>query len=346
MLLIRGATPMRRRILAIAPLFVLALAAATPASDVRASHPAGCPDGRYQVDGEPLLGSGEAISIDHGRIAIEGLCPAMPARLRALRGGGHALHARWEECGGLQNVVLHVYVAPGCDRMRGNLRSRWRVLERHFTATRCDDSLQCASACTTDAECGPAGWCARRPGDCGGEGRCIPLRDDLACPLYLDPVCGCDGQTYGNGCEAYAAGVNVARRGACAVACNVGEPCGDGRFCELPDGVCASGLDAGLCVDVPEACIDLWDPVCGCDGQTYGNDCDRRAAGVSKSHDGPCRVECEFACDCYADPERKLRDDCPLLCPGCGNYWSCEAGACVDRCGPIPPQWCPQGLGP
>jgi hypothetical protein len=32
-----------------------------------------------------------------------------------------------------------------------------------------------------------------------------------------------------------------------------------------------------------------WQPVCGCDRKTYGNDCSRRAAGVSKDYDGECR---------------------------------------------------------
>jgi len=59
-------------------------------------------------------------------------------------------------------------------------------------------------AFTPEAMCGSAG-----PGVC----HVIPESD--GCAFISSPVCGCDGITYDNGCEAGVAGVAVLHRGDC-----------------------------------------------------------------------------------------------------------------------------------
>ena len=69
-----------------------------------------------------------------------------------------------------------------------------------------------------------------------------------------------------------------------------GIPCDDGEFCKLPVGDCCCDF-FGVCTPIPdirEACVDVSDPVCGCDGVTYGNECEADAVGVSIDHLGEC----------------------------------------------------------
>jgi hypothetical protein len=70
------------------------------------------------------------------------------------------------------------------------------------------------SPCSADADCGGTQYCARRTGQCSAaRGRC--QTKPTVCTKELRQVCGCDGVTYGNSCQAAAAGVSVASNGAC-----------------------------------------------------------------------------------------------------------------------------------
>ena len=103
--------------------------------------------------------------------------------------------------------------------------------------------------------------------------------------LALGLVLGaCSGNGYGNGDGG--GGTPTEPDQICGGIQGLG--CPDGEICDLPAGECQSADLQGVCVPRPEVCTEQYDPVCGCDGQTYSNDCHRLMAGVQKDHDGEC----------------------------------------------------------
>ena len=100
------------------------------------------------------------------------------------------------------------------------------------------------------------------------EPRVVSVEDrPVACTMQWDPMCGIDGETYGNSCMLDASNVKLDYAGECVVAEPEAQP-------------------------TPELkpCTREYVPVCGVDGETYGNMCTLEAADIELDYEGECVV--------------------------------------------------------
>lgn len=128
-------------------------------------------------------------------------------------------------------------------------------------------------------------YCDFQPSTCGGDdstGIC-KLIPQIGCPEVDIPTCGCDGNVYGNECEAAAAGVDIDVTGSCTPPSDEQFACGAG-FCWLGTEYCqwqisdVAGVDDEFqCFPLPTGCSGP--PDCSClVGAPCGNVCEGTAA--------------------------------------------------------------------
>lgn len=128
--------------------------------------------------------------------------------------------------------------------------------------------------CISNEECDEKKFCEKKIGNCDGKGQCVLT--PAVCPEVWAPVCGCDGVTYSNACDAAQSGVNIQWAGECRDShCDDGTEVSCKRMIPncAEDEILAYQNNCYACVN-PLTCSPWGTPECTADTECPGGECD------------------------------------------------------------------------
>ena len=132
--------------------------------------------------------------------------------------------------------------------------------------------------------------------------------------------------------------------------CQNNDFCDEGDYCQFSEAAQCGTAGNGTCQVMPEVCIMIFDPVCGCDDETHSNACFAALHGATVAYEGYC---CPYGPgydddnDGVCDPDDLCPEDSnksePGIC-GCGEPdadWDLDGLVnCVDPCPSDPENAC------
>ncbi len=202
--------------------------------------------------------------------------------------------------------------APACEVMECHADGSCQG--RFLNDARGCRSCQCVARCQTSADCGASQICV--------DGQCV---DDCACTGDLEQVCGADGVTYANSCEARCQGVEVVSLEACADECpefSCNQLCADGYVLDT------NGCPTCVCKSPCDRCDERVEPVCTLNGRTYTNACEAECRGEKLAYAGACDAQCVWSgCEVECEAYQRNADGCPMC--------TCSTGACPQKLEPV-----------